>query len=125
MPSPRNKFVDLASLHNEAAVENLFVTPLLRDLGYQPNQILFKDAIAPVSIALGSRTVRYRPDYQLIINGNPRVVVDAKHPEESLQKWVGQCASYCLYLNRSITGSNPVRYFLLSNAKNTIAYEWD
>ncbi|GLR47547.1 N-6 DNA methylase [Sphingomonas astaxanthinifaciens] len=119
------KFCNRTNLTNEAAVENLFVTPLIRDLGYADHQIRFKDAIERVEIALGRRLTPYRPDYILNYDAKPRVVVDAKAAHEDLIEWVGQATSYCITLNRQFRNENPARYFLLSNGIRTLLYEWD
>lgn len=106
-------------------MENLFVTPLLRDLGYAEHQIRFKDAVEPAEVSIGRRTTRYHPDYLLLFDGKPRVVVDAKAPGEDLLDWIGQATSYCMILNRRYQGENPARYFILSNGRRTLLFEWD
>jgi len=120
----KNLFCQSSDLHNEAAVENLMVTPLVKFLGYKDSQIKFKKDISPEKIALGSKSVKYRPDYLLFYDGKPRVVIDAKAPSESLANWVQQISSYAITLNQQFEGINPVRYMILSNGKNTLVFEW-
>lgn len=114
----------LQDLDNEAAVENLFVTPLFKILGYNDSQIKFKNDISPKKIALGSKFLNYKPDYLLLYDGKPRVVVDAKAPDEDLLTWIPQVSSYAISLNQTFKGENPVRYMVLSNGKRTLLYDW-
>ena len=45
--------------------------------------------------------------------------------DEDLDEWIEQCSGYCLSLNRKYEQQNPVRYFVLSNGRKTVLYEWD
>jgi type I restriction enzyme M protein len=112
-------------LGNEASVEQFFVSRLLGALGYQDHQIKPKTSLQELHINLGRRRLLYRPDYALEVGGVIRWIVDAKATGESLDSYVGQCAGYCLALNRAHEGENPVRYFLITNGLQTRLYEWD
>jgi type I restriction enzyme M protein len=120
----KNQFCNYSDLHNEAAVENLLITPLVKFLGYKDSQIKFKKDITSEKIALGSKSVKYRPDYLLYYDGKPRVVIDAKSPSESLANWVPQISSYAITLNQQFEGMTPVKYMILSNGRNTLVFEW-
>jgi type I restriction enzyme M protein len=109
----KNMFCQYSDLHNEAAVENFLITPLVKQLGYKDSQIKFKNDIPVEKIALGSKSIKYRPDYLLSFDGKPRVVIDAKSPDESLANWVQQISSYAITLNQQFEGINPVRYMNL------------
>ncbi len=99
---------------------------MLEDLGYRDNQIKTKKSISELTVSLGgSKSVLYKPDYVLTYGKKPRWVIDAKHPDEPLDKWVPQCAGYCLGLNQTFKNENPVRWFILSNGVETRVYEWD
>jgi type I site-specific restriction endonuclease len=100
----KNMFCQYSDLHNEAAVENFLVTPLVKQLGYKDSQIKFKKDIPIEKIALGSKSIKYRPDYLLYFDGKPRVVIDAKSPDESLTNWVQQISSYAITLNQQFEG---------------------
>ena len=113
-------------LVNEASVETFFVNRMLQDLEYHDRHIKTKQSISELTVSLGgSKTVKYKPDYALVYRKKPRWVIDAKHPEESLNKWVPQCSGYCLALNQTFQGENPVKWFMLTNAIETRVYEWD
>lgn len=120
-----NIFCELADLTNEASVETFFAARLLTRLGYRDSQIKPKRSIESLTVSKGHRKLQYKPDYVLVVRKLPRCVVDAKAPDENLDNWVEQCSGYCLALNRRYKGSNPVKYFVLTNGKATRIYEWD
>lgn len=123
--SSRNIFCRSSDLTNEASVEHFFVSRLLTDLGYDDNQIKTKHSLSALKVGLGSRVVKYKPDYALVYRGTTRCIVDAKGPDEDLNDWIEQCSGYCLALNRKHDNQNPVRFFILSNGLTTVVYEWD
>lgn len=120
-----NLFCKKDDFHNEASVETFFVDRLLKDLGYKDNQIQTKKSISEFEVPLGRRTVKYKPDYVITYRDNPRWVIDAKAPNESLDKWVQQCSGYCLELNRGFYDDNPVSYFIITNGLLSRVYKWD
>lgn len=120
----KNDFCDLSDLKNEADVENWFVDPLLKKLGYKPKDIKLKKSISELKVGKGSKTVLYKPDYVLMIGGIPTVVIDAKAPSENIEDYEKQCSSYCLEINK-LFAYNPVIYYLLSNGIKTSLYKWD
>lgn len=119
-------YCDRKELVNEASVETFFVNRMLEDLEYRDRQIKTKQSISALTVSLGgNKTVKYKPDYAITYRSKPRWVIDAKHPEESLDKWVPQCRGYCLGLNAKFRNENPVRWFMLTNGIETRVYEWD
>ena len=122
--SSKNDFCRRSNLTNEASVENWFVDRLVAYLGFKEEDIVIKTSIREFKVGQGSRSSLYKPDYVLLVNGFPTVVIDAKHPNESIEDWTPQCSSYCLELNK-LYEYNPVEYFLLTNGLVTKAYKWD
>lgn len=121
-----NLYCSQSDLVNEASVETFFVNRMLADLGYRDSQIKTKQSIDELTVSLGgSKSVKYRPDYVMTHKSKPRWVIDAKHPTENLDKWVSQCAGYCLGLNSTFPKSNPVNWFVLTNGIETRLYQWD
>lgn len=120
-----NLFCNRSDLSNEASVEAFFVMRLLQELGYKDNQIQNKKSISELAVPLGSKKVNYKPDYVLSFRKKPKVVIDAKHPDEPLGKWIKQCSGYCLLLNQQFLEDNPVDYFVLTNGIQTQVYKWD
>jgi type I restriction enzyme M protein len=99
---------------------------LLADLDYRDSQIKTKQSISELTVSLGgAKSVRYKPDYVLTYRKKARWVIDAKNPDEELGKWVAQCGGYCLGLNKTFRGENPVKWFILTNGYETRVYAWD
>ena len=122
--STKNMFCKRNDLTNEASVETWFMNPLLEYLGFLPEDLRLKTSIQEIKISQGSKSSLYKPDYIILINKFPILVIDAKSPAENIEDWTSQCASYCLELNR-LYEHNPVEYFLLSNGLQTQLYKWD
>jgi len=98
---------------------------MIKDLGYSDSQVKTKESIEELVVGRGSKLEKYKPDYALVVHGQPRCIIDAKNTEEDIDKWIEQCSGYCLALNRKFEAINPVQYFVLSNGKITKLYEWD
>lgn len=120
----KNKFCDHAVLTNEASVEAWFISPLLEHLSFSSQDVKLKTSIKEFRIGRGSKSVNYKPDYIVSIDGMPTLVIDAKSPEEKIENWTWQCSAYCLELNK-LYDHNPVKYYLLSNGLSTALYSWD
>lgn len=119
-----NIFTKLSNLTNEASVEKFFLDRLIDDLRYKDENIKVKESIEKLQLSKGAKKYNYKPDYVLTINNIPRLVVDAKSPEEDIEEWVEQCVSYSTALNRRAEKQN-IKYFLLSNGINTNLYSLD
>ena len=122
-----NMFCSLSDLNNEAAVETFLINRLLVRLGYPDSRVRTKEAIQSLPIPRGSATENYRPDYVLMDSGNkPVIVIDAKHPSESIDSWVYQPVGYAAAVNRNFpSGVNPVKYGVLCNGHKFAVYPWD
>lgn len=118
-------YCEMRDLDNEASVETFFAARMLKDLGYKDSQIKTKKAVSEIAVPVGSRRINYKPDYVITYRGIPRWVLDAKATSEQLEKWEGQCAGYCLELNRQAGADNPVLYYVLCNGLETRVYRWD
>jgi len=119
-----NMFCRKSDLTNEASVETWFVNPLLKYLEFVPEDIRLKTSIQEFKVSIGRKSCLYKPDYVLLIDNFPILVIDAKSTEENIEDWTSQCSSYCLELNK-LYEHNPVEYFLLSNGLHTQLYKWD
>ncbi len=125
VPDDQNAYTTAKHLTNEASVEQFFVAPLLKDLGFTQGDIKPKTSISELTVSKGARKLKYKPDYVLLSGKMPVCVLDAKSPNEKIEDWIEQCSGYCLALNRTVTGANPVQYFLLTNGYRTALYRWD
>lgn len=120
-----NMFCRRADLDNEASVETFFASRLLEYLRYKDRQIRSKSAVEELAVSRGRKRASYRPDYALVVKGKVRWVLDAKAVREDLDDWAGQCASYCLELNKRDASEDPARYFALTNGAEFRVYEWN
>ena len=120
-----NLYCEISNLTNEASVETFFIARLLKDLGYEDNQILNKKSISEIKITLGKKKSNYKPDYVLTYKGIPKWILDAKSTTEELDVWAPKCSAYCLELNKKYSSNNPVQFFVLSNGIITKVYKWD
>ena len=119
-----NLFCSICDLNNEASVESFFVDRMTEVLHYEDKDIRLKTSIAEYTIGQGRKKVLYKPDYVLLANGIPSVVIDAKSTNEDISKWEEQCSSYCLEINKEYD-YNPVMYYVLCNGLKTNVYRWD
>jgi len=120
----KNMFCNRSDLTNEASVEAWFVDKLLHHLGYLPEDIRLKTSLKEFKVGKGSKSEFYKPDYVIISEKFPALVIDAKSPTENIDNWIPQCSSYCLELNKEYP-QKPVEYFLISNGLKTTLYKWD
>jgi len=120
-----NAFCDSKSLTNEASVETFFLLRLLNQLGYQDPHIKTKQSVKELRIQIGTRKLLYKPDYAIKVGGVYRWIIDAKSPQEPLEKHLEQCFSYCSMLNRTYQAKNPIEYFVISNGMFTRIYKPD
>ena len=119
-----NIFCKKSDLNNEADIETWFINKLLSFLSYLPEDIKLKTSLSEFKIGHGSKSSLYKPDYVILVEKFPGLVIDAKHPHENIDNWTSQCSSYCLELNKAYK-HNPVEYFLISNGIVTSLHKWD
>lgn len=122
-----NKYCLLKDLHNESDVEQKFLYPLLKDLGFKDSQIMTKKNIEELVIGHGRRNENFKPDYLILIKKLPKIIVDAKHPvnDKDITKFEYQLKSYSIETNTKYADKNPLEYYIISNANNTSLYKWD
>lgn len=118
----KNKYCQIASLRNEADVEQNFVRRLLEDFGYADEEILPKNSLDELTVGglRGQPQQQYRPDFGLRLKRKVRWIVEAKSPGESLGRHGWQPRAYCVLLNGSEKDEKPVRYYLLTNGQKTV-----
>lgn len=112
---------DLDNLHNESDVEQKIIWPLLTQnkpegLGIPHSTILTKVNIRRMVIDKGTHQKSYFPDYLVINLGYPAIVIEAKHPSESVSEGYRQARLYAAELNALYpTGVTPTKYVIASN----------
>lgn len=115
----KNKFCEKSALRNESDVEQFFVARLLKDLGYKDINILTKHAIPAYVIGKGQKRQSHIPDYQVCVGKTPVVIIEAKHPDEPIDKYITEAQDYATVVNRGFIGKNPIRYVLATNGIKT------
>ncbi len=118
---------ELSDLKTEADVENFFVMPLLKGLGFSNTQIKGKHSLDSLAVRSIKKTGKqnYKPDFALKLKGKIRLIIEAKSVTESLEKHSSQAREYCAILNGEFEGEKPVKYFILTNGVRTQLYKHD
>lgn len=117
----QNRFCDIRDLSNESDVEQSFARRLLEELGYPDRAIRTKATLEVLSVGRLARD-SHKPDFALKVAGHIRWILEAKHPKENLADHFEQARDYCDAINASYSQAEPVRYFVLTNAKITRVY---
>ena len=115
----KNKFCEKTVLRNESDVEQFFVVRLLSDLGYKDTNILTKHAIPSYVIGKGQKRQSHVPDYQIRVGKTPVLIIEAKHPEEIIDKYTAEAQDYATVVNRGFIGKNPIHFVLATNGIKT------
>lgn len=108
-------------LHNESDVEQKFLYPFLiesRPLGLSipPAVVLTKVNVRRILIGKGVDQKLYYPDYLVVALGFPIVVVEAKHPSESVEEGFRQARLYATELNALYGhGIAPTKFLMACN----------
>ncbi|MCF5708814.1 S1 RNA-binding domain-containing protein [Pseudomonas syringae] len=108
-------------LVNESDVEQKFIFPFLVEpvplgLGLPDAVIQTKVNIRRFEIDKGSASKLYFPDYVIVTMGFPVVVIEAKHPSESVAEGFRQARLYAVELNALfVSGLNPVNMVIATN----------
>lgn len=115
----KNKFCQKSVLRNESDVEQFFVARLLKELGYKDANIFTKHTIPAYVIGKGQKRQHHIPDYQLQVGKTPVLIVEAKHPDEPIDKYITEAQDYATIVNRGFIGKNPIQFVLVTNGIKT------
>lgn len=121
----KNILCDQSVINNEDTVEKFFMDRLIQKLGYKDKDIKPKHSIKQLTIGSGSKKENHKPDYVLLKDNKPIIVIDAKATYENVDDYIYQTSGYSLALNQTFKNENPVKYFILSNGITTRLYNWD
>jgi type I restriction enzyme M protein len=127
-PARANKYCDRASLHNESDVEQHFIAPLLRELGYEPEFQVTKTHLTEESIRKGRKKKGYSPDYICYTDKahkKPVLVIDAKHPEEDAEDGVNDAYLYTAILRRKLSDPKPMQFCIGINGERSLVYQYE
>lgn len=127
-PNAENKFCKLKNLRNESDIEQFFVLPLLKELGFDEDYIETKTTIREVKVGKGRTSKRYSPDYICHSDKKhlrPVLIVDAKSPQESAEEGVVDAQLYVSVLRRKLDEPKPVQYCIGTNGIRTIVKHYE
>lgn len=108
-------------LENESDVEQKFIFPFLIEpaplgLGLPDSVIQTKVNIRRFEIDKGAAKKLYFPDYLIVTMGYPLVVIEAKHPSESVEEGYRQARLYGNELNALFEADfNPTKMVIATN----------
>lgn len=123
--------LDSSLLLTESDVEQKIIWPLLTNdepegLGYNSTHIQTKLSLRKLTIEKGQNAKLYFPDYVILIEGFPLVVIEAKKPNEELTEAFREARLYSLEINSLYKNElNPCKLIIASNGIRLIAGSWD
>lgn len=122
---------DKSQNYTESDVEQKLIYKLLTDapplgLGYVSSDILTKPDIRSVSIDKGAHKKLYYPDYVIIVNGLPTMIIEAKSPGKGIGEAAREGRLYATEINSEYkTGLNPCSKVLVTDGDLLAGYYWD
>ena len=125
-----NGYSDLV-LNNESDVEQKFVLPLLVNpepigFGLQPSDFWTKTSIRKILIYKGNKKKLYYPDYAIVIDGLPFVIIEAKAPGEDLEEAAREGRLYATEINSAYPRDfNPCQMVVVTDGNILATYSWD
>jgi len=123
-----NKYCSLDSLKTESDVEQFFLAPLLKELGYSSDFQETKAHISEESIRKGNKKKGYNPDYLCFADKQhirPVLVIDAKHPNVTPEEGVDDARLYTAILRRKLPSPKPEQFCIGSNGNRTIVVHYE
>lgn len=122
---------DAATVFNESDVEQKLISPLLlaalpEGFGYSQADFKTKASLAKLTIDKGTSKKIYFPDYAVILQGLPLLVIEAKGPGEDLTEAMREARLYAAAINgRYEPGWNPCEIVIAANDAEIRAGHWD
>jgi len=119
------------NLITESDVEQKFIIKLLTTespygLGYSDNEIKTKNDIRKLMIDKGSKSKLYFPDYVLIVDGVPSIVIEAKVPGDDLVEAIREARLYAVEINSKFKKNvNPCNKIIATDGNIVLATYWD
>lgn len=126
-----NYNIDVRFLGSESDVEQKIIYPLLTNsypngLEFSANQISTKLFLKKLNIDKGNKSQNYYPDYIVIIDSVPSLIVEAKRVGEDLVEAYREARLYASEINSlHDEGMNPCKYIIACDGKKLLAGYWD
>lgn len=127
-PERKNKYCSIANLKTESDVEQFFIAPVLKELGYEADYQETKTHITEESIRKGKKKKGYKPDYLCYSDKphqKPVLVIDAKSPAEDPEDGVQDSQLYTSVLRRKLPEPRPVQFCIGSNGIRTLVFHYE
>lgn len=124
-------FCKLEDLITESDVEQKLVLPILTSasplgLGYSKSDFKTKADLRKLLIDKGAQKKLYYPDYAIIIQGIPALIIEAKKPGEDLEEALREARLYALELNSNFgTNINPCQRLIVTDGNKILSSSWD
>ncbi len=124
-------FSTLEELKNESDVEQKLVLPILTSqpplgLGFLVSDFRTKPDIRQIQIGKGSSSKLYFPDYVVIMQGLPLMIIEVKRPGEDLNEALKEARLYASELNAEYPAKiNPCYKVVVTNGEKIICADWD
>lgn len=115
----------------ESDVEQKFLFSLLTaatpmGLAFTHTQVKTKPNIRRLTIDKGASAKVYFPDYVILVDSLPVLIVEAKQPGEDIDKAYREARLYALEVNATFSSNtNPCAFIIVSDGKRTNAGKWD
>lgn len=77
-PPPLSDFSTGVAVHSEEDAKQKIIMPYLRSLGYSEKEMRFEN---PITVQAGSRKVTLYSDIEILVDGRPEIIIDAKKAE--------------------------------------------
>lgn len=120
-----------APLATESDVEQKFISRLLIEplpfgLGYSEYDFVTKNSIRKLSVDKGKSQKLYYPDYAVICDGLPLIIIEAKAPGEDLDEALREARLYASEINSTYQRNiNPCERVIATDGIHLIASFWD
>lgn len=118
-------------LATESDVEQKFINRLLTDpapdgLGYRDGDFRTKGDIRKLAIDKGRAKKLYFPDYAIICDGIPLLIIEAKAPGENMLEALREARLYATEINASYPRNiNPCERIIATDGQVLLASYWD
>lgn len=107
-------------------IYSFLTTPEPEGLGYTDFDFRTKADIRKISIDKGGKKKLYYPDYAVIVNGLPAIIIEAKSPGEDLEEALREARLYASEINSSYpTKVNPCEKLVVCNGEELVTSTWD
>jgi type I restriction enzyme M protein len=123
----KNKFCNLKNLRGETDVREIFLAPLLDELGFTEDY-RETERLPEKNIGKGKKKRSYKPDYVCFADKShhrPVLIVDAKSPTENAEEGVEDAQLYTAVIRRALDAPKPIQYCIGSNGVRTVVKHYD